>query len=72
MSEPVEYLTVAEVAAVLRVSKMTVYRLVNTGYLEAARIGGPRGTIRIPKKAPGEYLASVTAGGPEPAEPEDP
>ena len=32
-------LTVGEVAAILRVSKMTVYRLVHTGELEAVRVG---------------------------------
>jgi excisionase family DNA binding protein len=32
-------LTIAEVAAVLRVSKMTIYRLVHTGELPAIRIG---------------------------------
>ena len=34
-----EFLTVAEVAATLRVSNMTVYRLINTGSLAAIRIG---------------------------------
>ena len=33
------YLTVAEVARTLRVSNMTVYRLVNAGELPALRIG---------------------------------
>jgi excisionase family DNA binding protein len=33
------FLTVAEVAAVLRVSTMTVYRLINAGQLPAVRIG---------------------------------
>ena len=33
------YLTVAEVARTLRVSNMTVYRLVNSGELPAVRIG---------------------------------
>jgi excisionase family DNA binding protein len=32
-------LTVTEVAATLRVSNMTVYRLINTGSLPAIRIG---------------------------------
>ncbi len=32
-------LTVGEVAAVLRVSNMTVYRLINSGHLPALRIG---------------------------------
>ena len=33
------YLTVSEVAALLRVSTMTVYRLINAGDLPALRIG---------------------------------
>lgn len=33
------FLTVAEVAVTLRVSNMTVYRLINTGSLAAIRIG---------------------------------
>ena len=35
----VRFLTVAEVAAVMRVSKMTVYRLVHNGELPAVRVG---------------------------------
>jgi len=34
-----DFLTVAEVAAQMRVSKMTVYRLVHSGELEAVRVG---------------------------------
>ncbi|MGH9108275.1 MAG: helix-turn-helix domain-containing protein [Acidimicrobiales bacterium] len=33
------FMTVSEVAAVLRVSAMTVYRLINAGELPAVRIG---------------------------------
>jgi excisionase family DNA binding protein len=33
------FMTVGEVAAVLRVSSMTVYRLINAGELPAGRIG---------------------------------
>lgn len=33
------FYTVAEVARVLRVSNMTVYRLINTGQLPAVRVG---------------------------------
>ena len=35
----VKFLTVAEVAAIMRVSKMTVYRLVHAGELPAVRFG---------------------------------
>ncbi|MDP9452051.1 MAG: helix-turn-helix domain-containing protein [Actinomycetota bacterium] len=34
-----QYLTVAEVAATLRVSTMTVYRLIKSGDLAAVRVG---------------------------------
>jgi excisionase family DNA binding protein len=37
--EDSRFLTVTEVAATLRVSNMTVYRLINTGSLAAVRIG---------------------------------
>ncbi len=37
-SDP-DFLTVAEVARALRVSNMTVYRLVNAGQLPAVRVG---------------------------------
>jgi excisionase family DNA binding protein len=33
------FLTVGEIATVLRVSNMTVYRLINAGQLPAVRIG---------------------------------
>jgi len=38
-SQSDDFLTVAEVARRLRVSNMTVYRLINAGQLPAARIG---------------------------------
>ncbi|WP_326800281.1 helix-turn-helix domain-containing protein [Streptomyces sp. NBC_01808] len=47
------FLTVAEVAAVMRVSKMTVYRLVHTGHLPAIRVGR---SLRIPEQAVHEYV----------------
>jgi excisionase family DNA binding protein len=34
-----EYLTVAEIASIMRVSRMTVYRLVNAKELTSKRIG---------------------------------
>ncbi|WP_280405352.1 helix-turn-helix domain-containing protein, partial [Nocardia brasiliensis] len=34
-----QFLTVAEVASLMRVSKMTVYRLVHSGELPAVRVG---------------------------------
>lgn len=43
-----KFLTVAEVASILRVSKMTVYRLVRSGELEAIRVGR---SFRVPEYA---------------------
>ena len=50
----VKFLTVAEVAALMRVSKMTVYRLVHAGELEAVRVGR---SFRVPENAVAEYLS---------------
>ncbi|MGY1857169.1 helix-turn-helix domain-containing protein [Modestobacter sp. SYSU DS0290] len=50
------FLTVAEVAAIMRVSKMTVYRLVHGGELAAVRVGR---SFRVPEPAVREYLAEA-------------
>lgn len=44
----VRFLTVAEVAELMRVSKMTVYRLVHSGDLPAVRFGR---SYRVPETA---------------------
>ncbi|GAA4780202.1 MULTISPECIES: helix-turn-helix domain-containing protein [Microbacterium] len=44
----VRFLTVAEVADIMRVSKMTVYRLVHSGELPAVRFGR---SYRVPESA---------------------
>lgn len=49
----VTFLTVAEVASVMRVSKMTVYRLVHAGTLPAVRVGR---SFRVPEQAVHDYL----------------
>lgn len=49
----VTFMTVAEVAAMMRVSKMTVYRLVHHGELPAVRVGR---SFRVPEKAVHDYL----------------
>ena len=41
----VKFLTIAEVASVMRVSKMTVYRLVHGGELPAVRVGESAGPV---------------------------
>ena len=48
------YLTVAEVAEQLRVSNMTVYRLINAGDLPAVRVGR---SYRITEDDVDAYLA---------------
>ncbi|WP_202862681.1 helix-turn-helix domain-containing protein [Antricoccus suffuscus] len=52
----VDFLTVAEVATLMRVSKMTVYRLVHSGELPAVRVGR---SFRVPERAVHEYLDSA-------------
>lgn len=49
-----QFATVAEVAELMRVSKMSVYRLIHSGDLEAVRFGR---TFRIPQQAIADYLA---------------
>ena len=49
----VKFLTVAEVASMMRVSKMTVYRLVHAGTLPAIRVGR---SFRVPEQAVHDYL----------------
>jgi excisionase family DNA binding protein len=55
------FLTVAEVAAILRLSKMSVYRLIHSGQLEAVQFGR---SFRVTEKALNTYLenAYFTAG----------
>jgi excisionase family DNA binding protein len=54
----VKFLTVAEVASLMRVSKMTVYRLVHTGELTAVRVGR---SFRVPEQAVHDYLGDSFA-----------
>ena len=53
--------TVKQVAAALGVSGSTVYRDIESGRLEAYRIGVGKGTLRIPHDAFQRYLARITA-----------
>ncbi|MDR0944703.1 MAG: helix-turn-helix domain-containing protein [Bifidobacteriaceae bacterium] len=50
------FLTVAEVAETMRVSGMTVYRLIHSGELRAVRVGR---SFRVPSDALDEYLAAA-------------
>lgn len=52
----VRFLTVAEVADMMRVSRMTVYRLVHSGQLPAIRFGR---SFRVPESAVAEALEVV-------------
>ncbi len=49
------FLTVAEVADMLRVSKMTVYRMVHAGDLPAMQVGR---SFRVPVRAVEQYLSA--------------
>ncbi len=55
----VRFLTVSEVATIMRVSKMTVYRLVHSGELEAIRVGR---SFRVPESAVNQYLRDAFVG----------
>jgi len=48
-----KFLTIAEVASMMRVSKMTVYRLVHNGELPAVRVGR---SFRVTENDVNEYL----------------
>ncbi|MDR0592451.1 MAG: helix-turn-helix domain-containing protein [Bifidobacteriaceae bacterium] len=48
------FLTVSEVAATLRVSDMTIYRLIASGELRALKVGR---SYRIPSEALDDWLA---------------
>ncbi|GLB67651.1 helix-turn-helix domain-containing protein [Arthrobacter mangrovi] len=56
----VRFLTVAEVAEVMRVSKMTVYRLVHAGDLPAVRFGR---SYRVPESAVEQYVQRAVVDG---------
>ncbi len=53
--ERARFLTVAEVAEVMRVSRMTVYRLLHSGELPGVRVGR---SFRVPQAALDGYLRS--------------
>ncbi|MHB1487647.1 MAG: helix-turn-helix domain-containing protein [Acidimicrobiales bacterium] len=53
-SSRVRYLTVGEVASLLRISNMTVYRLINSGQIPATRVGK---SYRLREDDVDKYLA---------------
>ena len=61
MSEA-HFLTIAEVAARIRVSKMTVYRLVHSGELPAVQVGR---SLRVLESAVHDYLKSSLVDTPD-------
>ncbi|BBE23893.1 hypothetical protein MN0502_27760 [Arthrobacter sp. MN05-02] len=56
----VQFLTVAEVAELMRVSKMTVYRLVHAGDLPAVQFGR---SYRVPESAVAAFLLAAQVEG---------
>jgi len=58
-----ELLTVAEVSALLRVSKMTIYRMVHAGEITHVRVGR---SFRIPADAVRQILGRRNSGHPRP------
>ncbi|WP_247827085.1 helix-turn-helix domain-containing protein [Arthrobacter antioxidans] len=56
----VQFLTVAEVAGLMRVSKMTVYRLVHAGELPAVQFGR---SYRVPESAVEDFLRRAQVDG---------
>ncbi len=54
----VRFMTVAEVASMMRVSRMTVYRMVHAGELPAIRFGR---SFRVPESAVTAALQNTVA-----------
>lgn len=54
-------MTVVEVAAALRVSRATVYRLVHAGSLPGKRLGR---SVRVPRQALEDFLHDAGMGDP--------
>lgn len=57
-----QFYTVAEVAELTRVSRMTVYRMVHSGELPAVRVGG---SYRVPVTAVEKLLGGAVDYGTE-------
>ncbi|MEU9428598.1 helix-turn-helix domain-containing protein [Streptomyces sp. NPDC048342] len=53
MADQGRFLTVAEVASLMRIRRSTVYRLVHSGHLPAIRVGR---SFRVPEQAVHDYL----------------
>ena len=64
-----QFMTVHEVAAALRVSRATIYRLIGTGALGGARIGK---SVRVPRHAVDEFLRRQADGPADPLDEQPP
>ena len=60
---PPDFMTVPEVAAAFRVSRATIYRLVEGGSLAATRIGK---SVRVSRPAVDEFLRRNAHGATDP------
>jgi excisionase family DNA binding protein len=49
----VKFLTIYEIATMMRISKMSAYRLIHSGELEALRVGR---SFRVPEQAVISYM----------------
>ncbi len=59
-NEEKTWYTIAEIAEMYRVSKMTIYRLVSAGRLESIRVGR---SFRVSHAALVSYFEKQTTGG---------
>lgn len=59
-ADPHRFMTANEVAAVLRVSRATVYRLIHTGDLPGMWVGR---SVRVSRRIVEDYLRRAQAGG---------
>jgi excisionase family DNA binding protein len=57
-----ELLTPDEVSRRLRVSRQTIYRAIESGRLEAYRLG-ESGSLRVPERALEQFLTPAHEGG---------
>lgn len=54
-----DFMTVSEVAELLRVSKMTIYRLVHSGEMLSIRLGR---SFRLPRRSVNKYIRCSVTG----------
>lgn len=59
-ADPHRFMTVNEVAATLRVSRATVYRLIHTGNLPGMRVGK---SVRVSRQVVEDFIHRSEPGG---------